>query len=102
MLATLVISALVWTQYRASDWWTEQGHYAYISLSRPAWASAVAALLWLCVTGRAPGLNALLSLRAFDMPAKLTYSAYLAPPPATRGRAAAASPGTAICAPALA
>ena len=75
-----VITALVWGQFKSDTWWSKQGGYAYTALSRPVFALAVSVILWLCVTGRAPRINRLLSLRVFDLPAKLTYSAYLVHP----------------------
>ena len=78
--AVAAISGVVWFQDNEEHWWTKQGHYAYVALSRPIFGAAVGVILWLCVTDHAPWTNWLLSLPIFDVPAKLTYSAYLVHP----------------------
>ena len=78
--AVATVNGVIWIEAKQQDWWTMQGHYAYSALARSIFSAAVAALLWLCVTGQAPLVNQFLSLSVFDVPAKLTYSAYLVHP----------------------
>jgi peptidoglycan/LPS O-acetylase OafA/YrhL len=78
--AGLSMVGIIYLAYRSTSWWSHQGAYWYTSVSRLGFGASVAVLLWLCITGQCPMLNALLSQPVFNMPAKLTYSAYLVHP----------------------
>ena len=80
LLATSIISLAVWPTYERTHWWSKAGGVAYSDLSRVGFGIGVALLIWLCISGACPRLNGLLSMRVFDAPAKLTYSAYLVHP----------------------
>lgn len=80
LLATSVMSAAIWPTYKRTQWWSLAGAVAYIDLSRVGFGVGVALVIWLCISGACPALNGVLSMRVFDAPAKLTYSAYLVHP----------------------
>ncbi|XP_044753277.1 nose resistant to fluoxetine protein 6-like [Coccinella septempunctata] len=57
----------------ATRWWNS----IYIALSRPAWSSALALLIYLCVTGYGGPVNWFLSASPMQFLAKLSYCMYL-------------------------
>ena len=80
LLAATLTGAAIWPTYERAHWWSRAGAVAYSDLSRLGFSVGVALVIWLCISGACPALNGVLSMRVFDAPAKLTYSAYLVHP----------------------
>ena len=80
LLAATLTGAAIWPTYERAHWWSRAGAVAYSDLSRLGFSVGVALVIWLCISGACPALNGVLSMRFFDAPAKLTYSAYLVHP----------------------
>ncbi|KAH8072959.1 transferase [Aureococcus anophagefferens] len=71
-LAALAAASTVFTC--GARWRAE---YAYLALSKPAWALGVAAVALLCFEGRGSVVGAVLDLDVWAPAARLTYCAYL-------------------------
>jgi peptidoglycan/LPS O-acetylase OafA/YrhL len=60
--------------------WSRAGLQAYTALSRPAWAAALAVVLYLCATGRGGALHSALAHPVWSPYVRISYCAYLLHP----------------------
>lgn len=60
--------------------WSRAGLEAYTAFSRPAWAAALAAMLYLCATGRGGALHSALAHPLWAPYTRISYCAYLVHP----------------------